>query len=95
MLFSSIFSHFPILLRLYQAGFIKDIDTITKLEKEVTILQGILFRICIKQVINIAYDKLYAKTIMSEFPMRLLSSYQTFLEGIVEKYMLDMKKYLL
>ena len=38
MLFSSIFSHFPILLRLYQADLIKDIDTIAKLEKEVTIL---------------------------------------------------------
>ncbi|WP_172604199.1 hypothetical protein LIY46_00840 [Fusobacterium varium] len=42
-----------------------------------------------------ASDKFYAKTIMSEFPMRLFSSYQIFLEDIVEKYMLEMKKYLL
>lgn len=94
MLFSSISSHLPTAWRLYQAGLIKDIDTIVELEKEVTISQEILFRICTKQVINAAYDKLYAKTVMPEFPMRLLPPYQTFSEDIVEKYMLEMEKYL-
>lgn len=94
MFFSSIFSYFPILLRLYQAGLIKDVDTIVKLEKEVAASQEILFRVCTKQVINAAYDKLYVKTIIPEFPMRLLPPYQTFSEDIVSKYMSEMRKYM-
>lgn len=94
MLFSSISSHLPTAWKLYQAGVEKDIDTLVALEKEVAISQEILFETCNTPVINAAYDKLYAKASIPEFPMRLYPPYQTFSDEQVDHYFRKMKEQL-
>lgn len=91
MLFSSIATHLPTAWRLYEAGLKQDIPTIVKLEQEVALSQEILFETCKTPVINAAYDKLYVKAFIPEFPMRLYPPYQTFSEKQVEDYMREMK----
>ena len=91
MLFSSIATHLPTAWKLYEAGINKDINTITELEKEVTLSQEILFKTCGTPVINAAYDKLYVKSFIPEFPMRLYPPYQTFSDEQVTNYMNEMK----
>lgn len=91
MLFSSISSHFPTAWKLFKAGQEKDIDTIVKLETEVAISQEILFETCNTPVINAAYDKLYAKATIPEFPMRLYPPYQTFSDEQVDNYFAQMR----
>lgn len=90
MLFSSVSSHFPTAWRLFKAGQEKDIDTIVRLEKEVAISQEILFETCATPVMNAAYDKLYAKATIPEFPMRLYPPYQTFSDEQVNNYFVQM-----
>lgn len=91
MLFSSISSHFPTAWRLFRAGQEKDLSTIVELEKEVAISQEILFETCATPVINAAYDKLYAKATIPEFPMRLYPPYQTFSDEQVGHYFEQMR----
>ena len=86
MLFSSIASHLPTAWRLLKAGEEKDIETIAEIEKEVAISQEVLFSTCGTPVINAAYDKLYAKAMIPEFPMRLYPPYQTFSDEQVNNY---------
>lgn len=90
MLFSSISTHLPTAWRLYQAGIDKDIDKIAALEKEVAVSQEILFSTCNTPVINAAYDKLYIKAAIPEFPMDLYPPYQTFSPKQVEEYFKQM-----
>lgn len=92
MLFSSISSHLPTAWRLYNAGLEKDIAVIAELEKEVAVSQEVLFETCATPVINAAYDKLYIKTVLPEFPMRLYPPYQTFSEEQVDNYMRKMRE---
>lgn len=94
MLFSSIATHLPTAWRLFNAGVERDIDTIVALEKEVALSQEILFSTCSTPVINAAYDKLYAKSFMPEFPMRLYPPYQTFSDEQVNSYITEMKNQL-
>lgn len=91
MLFSSISSHFPTAWRLFRAGQERDIDTIVEIEKEVAVSQEILFETCATPVINAAYDKLYAKATIPEFPMRLYPPYQTFSDQQVNNYFNQMR----
>ncbi len=76
----------------YCAGIEKDIDTIVRLEKEVAISQEVLFSICTSPVIDAAYDKLYIKSFMPEFPMRLYPPYQTISDEQVSAYMSAMRE---
>lgn len=92
MLFSSISSHLPTAWKLYEAGLNQDIKTLTELETEVAISQEILFKHCSTPVINAAYDKLYVKAFIPEFPMRLYPPYQTFTDAQVHNYMKEMKE---
>ena len=92
MLFSSIVTHFPTAWKLYEAGIRQDIPTIVKLEQEVALSQEILFDTCKTPVINAAYDKLYVKSFIPEFPMRLYPPYQTFSEEQVSDYMREMRR---
>ncbi|MDD4850539.1 MAG: dihydrodipicolinate synthase family protein [Gemmiger sp.] len=87
MLFSSIATHLPTAWALYNAGLTKDMDAIVRLEKEVALSQEVLFETCKTPVINAAYDKLYVKSFLPEFPMRLYPPYQTFNDGQVNAYM--------
>lgn len=91
MLFSSISSHLPTAWRLFRAGQERDIDTIVELEKEVAVSQEVLFETCATPVINAAYDKLYAKAAIPEFPMRLYPPYQTFSDEQVSNYFSQMQ----
>lgn len=91
MLFSSTSTHLPTAWRLFRAGQERDIDTITALEKEVAISQEILFETCNTPVINAAYDKLYIKANIPEFPMRLYPPYQTFSDRQVNDYFSQMR----
>lgn len=91
MLFSSISTHFPTAWRLFNAGKERDIPTIVELEKEVAVSQEILFETCGTPVINAAYDKLYAKATIPEFPMRLYPPYQTFSDEQVKNYFEQMR----
>lgn len=91
LLFSSISTHFPTAWRLFQAGQDRDIPTIVELEKEVALSQEILFETCATPVINAAYDKLYVKATVPEFPMRLYPPYQTFSDDQVEQYFTQMR----
>lgn len=92
LLFSSIGSHLPTAWKLFEAGKNLDIPVLTELEKEVAISQEILFKHCASPVINAAYDKLYVKAFLPEFPMRLYPPYQTFRDEQVENYMNEMKE---
>lgn len=92
LLFSSIVSHLPTAWELYEAGKKKEVDKIIKIEKEVALSQEILFNVCNTNVINAAYDKLYTKTLIPEYPMRLLPPYKSFSNEIVEKYLKEMKE---
>lgn len=92
MLFSSIFTHLPTAWRLFQAGIDKDIATIAEIEREVAISQEVLFETCDTPVINAAYDKLYFKSVVPEFPMTLYPPYQTFSAAQAENYMAQMRK---
>lgn len=91
MLFSSTSTHLPTAWRLFRAGQERDIDTIAALEKEVAISQEILFETCSTPVINAAYDKLYIKAAIPEFPMRLYPPYQTFSDRQVNDYFNQMR----
>lgn len=91
MLFSSTSTHLPTAWRLFRAGQERDIDTIVALEKEVAISQEILFETCRTPVINAAYDKLYIKATIPEFPMRLYPPYQTFSDQQVNDYFNQMR----
>lgn len=91
MLFSSTSTHLPTAWRLFRAGQERDIDTIAALEKEVAISQEILFETCSTPVINAAYDKLYIKAAIPEFPMRLYPPYQTFSDQQVNDYFNQMR----
>lgn len=91
MLFSSTSTHLPTAWRLFRAGQERDIDTIVALEKEVAISQEILFETCSTPVINAAYDKLYIKATIPEFPMRLYPPYQTFSDQQVNDYFNQMR----
>lgn len=91
MLFSSSASCLKRAWMLYQAGLDQDIARIRELEEEVAISQEILFDTCATPVINAAYDKLYVKTFIPEFPMRLYPPYQTFSDTQVENYMAQMR----
>lgn len=91
MLFSSTSTHFPTAWRLFRAGQERDIDTIVRLEKEVAVSQEILFETCDSPVINAAYDKLYIKSTIPEFPMRLYPPYQTFSDQQVSDYFSRMR----
>lgn len=91
VLFSSISSHLPTAWKLFRAGQERDIPAITKLEKEVAVSQEILFATCATPVINAAYDKLYIKAAIPEFPMRLYPPYQTFSDEQVNAYFARMR----
>lgn len=92
MLFSSISTHLPTAWRLFQAGINQDIKTIAEIEREVAISQEVLFETCDSPVINAAYDKLYVKSVIPEFPMRLYPPYQTFSDQQVSNYMSALRK---
>lgn len=91
MLFSSTSTHFPTAWRLLRAGQEQDIGIIVELEKEVAVSQEILFETCNTPVINAAYDKLYIKATIPEFPMRLYPPYQTFSDRQVSDYFNQMR----
>ena len=86
VLFSGTSSHLATGWALFEAGQKKDFEAIAALEKEVALNQVILFETCSTPVINAAYDKLYAKTAIPEFPMRLYPPYQTFSDEQVAAY---------
>ena len=90
LLFSGTSSHMETGWALLEAGKKKDFARIAELEKEVALNQTILFETCSTPVINAAYDKLYAKTALPEFPMRLYPPYQTFSDEQVENYFSEM-----
>ncbi|MBT3319962.1 MAG: dihydrodipicolinate synthase family protein [Clostridia bacterium] len=92
MLFSSIITHLPSGWALYNAGIEKDIDEIVRLEKEVAVSQEVLFSTCTTPVIDAAYDKLYIKSFMPAFPMRLYPPYQTISDEQVSAYMSAMRQ---
>lgn len=94
LLFSSSFTHTKTAWDLFYAGVNKNIEEIVRVEKEVALSQEVLFRTCSTPVINAAYDKLYVKSVIPEFPMRLLPPYQTFSDEQVERYMSEMKAFL-
>lgn len=71
---------FPKAWELFQAAQSRDISAVTRLLGEVAVNQTVLFETCTGQVINGAYDKIYAKMQLPAFPLRLYPPYRGFSE---------------
>lgn len=76
---------------LYRAGKEKNMEEIRRLEIEVAVSQQILFETCPQQVMNAAYDKLYAKMLLPEMPLRLYPPYQGFSVAQFEAFRTQMQ----
>lgn len=92
ILFISTISHLPTGWKLFEAGQRKDTAAIAEVVQEVAANQEILFRTCATPVIDSAYDKLYTKTAIPEFPTRLYPPYQGFSDEQVEHYLSEMRR---
>ena len=78
-------------LEFFNATINGDIETSLKLGKELAGVHKGLSICCSKGKMDGAYDKLYAKLINPEFPLRLLPPYSTFSEEEFENFRLYIK----
>lgn len=60
---------------LYHAGRQKDVEAITRLEREVAVTQQALFRAVPQPIMNAGYDKMYTKALVPNMPLRLYPPY--------------------
>ena len=78
--------NWPKLRALFDAGQRGDVDTLTSIQREVSIVLHTLREIVPGDRIDGAYDKLFAKMYDREFPLRMLPPYSGSSEGEFQEF---------